>query len=279
MGVKKLIVGTVFANDGELQQKWLDLQLRYLAATTEDYDHFAVLMGEMTNDYFQRRTNVMFPEDKTLGATDAHIAGVRQLLDYFRLHQSEYQNFLWIDGDAFPIRKQWMGSLLARMQPQDRFDDRGVALPGQKGRDYEIAICLRSENLEQRLHCSVLFAKKCALPHISFADAIVGDDLAGNPEGDLHLPVYQRERRRMAFPLIRSNQHNLHPLAFGIYYDMFYHHSCGSGRWFNLRAKDYYSRIIPPLDDLGATTDKLFHEPNEFIRKLAGWSPARYGTV
>jgi hypothetical protein len=278
--MKKLLVGSVFANDSPLQQQWLDLQLRYLRATTPDFEHVVILMAGVTNDSFISRTKVIEPGDKSLGASDAHLRGLNILLDLFKARTSDFENFLFIDGDAFPFRKDWMSSLLYRMKPHDRFEAGGIAMPiKQAGRDYEIAIALRSENLEQRLHASIVFVKGQFLEHVNFADALVGDDLAGNPEGDIHLPNYQWERRRMAFPLIRSNQYNLHPLACGIYYDMFYHHCCGSGRWFNLRAKEYYNRVIQPRDDLTPYTKQLMESPAEFIGKLAGWNPSRYADV
>jgi hypothetical protein len=277
--MKKLLVGTVYANDSPLQQQWLDLQLKCLSSTTDSYDHVAVLSLPATNDSFQTKTKVLVPPDTTLHASDAHVQGLNLLKDYFVEKKEEYENFLFLDGDALPIRKHWLATLLNRMQPMPKFDQQGVPLPGKdRGRYYEIAVALRCENLETRWHASILFAKKAALDYLTFEIGIVGDDLAGNPEEDVHIPFYQLSRRRLVYPLIRSNQFNLHPLACGVYYDMFYHHSCGSGRWFNLRAKEYYDRIVMPVDDLSHFTTRLFADPQGFIGKLAGWSPTKYGS-
>lgn len=279
-GTKKLLVGTVYANDNPLQQQWLDLQLRWLAATTDGYDHVAVLSEPAATDYFQSRTKVLTPPDTTLYASEAHVQGLNVLTDYFRGVGDQYDNFLYLDGDAFPIRKQWLGTLLSRMEPTQKYDESGAAVPGKaKGRYYETAVALRCENLETRWHASVLFAKRAALDHLSFKIGVVGDDLAGQPEEDVHIPAYQSgKRRRLVYPLLRSNQFNLHPLACGVYYDMFYHHCCGSGRWFNLRAKSYYERIVMPVEDLTPFTTKLMADPAGFVAKLAGWNPQRYGT-
>jgi hypothetical protein len=60
---------------------------------------------------------------------------------------------------------------------------------------------------------------------------------------------------------------------------MFYHHSCGSGRWLNLRGKSYYDRIVHPVDSIEKFTSQLFTNPAAFVGKLAGWSPNRYPSV
>lgn len=277
--MKKLIVGSVFINDSPIQQKWLDLQLKFLSETTSGFDHVVVLSDGVTNDYFEKNTKVLVSENATAKGSEAHCNGLNRLTDYFREHESQYENFLYIDSDAFPIKKNWLETLLNRMQPQDRVDiNTGAILTNKKkGREYDIAAALRSENLESRLHASILFVKKKALQNIVFQFGRSGDDLAGNPELDVYIPKYQKDLRYLAFPLIRTNKNNLHPVACGVYFDMFYHHSCGSGRPFHTRASDdYMSNFIPRLIDVSAFTEKLMAEPCDFTRKLAGWSPIRY---
>lgn len=272
----KILIGSVFANDSVEQQRWLDLQLKYLAETTSNYDHIAVVMSGITNDYFSSRTRTIVPENTSETASDAHLIGLRLLKQEFDNLIDQYDYFLFLDGDAFPIKKNWVTVLINSLDNVS-FDDHGMALPNKTKKVYEIAVALRSENLETRLHCSILFAKKCALKYLSFDDGLVGLDLQGNPESDIHIS-YQKERRPLAFPLVRTNQYNVHPLACGIYFDMFYHHCCGSGRTFNLRAKKYISRIAPN-QDLGVYTDRLMNSADEFVHKLAGWNPLKYAKV
>lgn len=277
--MKKLLVGSVFADDSPTQQKWLDLQLKFLSETTDDFDHIVVLSDGKTNDYFEQKTKVLIPEDTSPKCNEAHNFGLNRLLEYFKQNQNDFENFLFIDADAFPIKKNWMASLLRKMQPQERIDfNTGAILPNKmKGKDYEIAVALRSENLETRLHASILFVKKKFLDKISFSIGLVGNDLAGNQEQDIYVPNYQYELRHMALPLIRTNKFNLHPLACGIYFDMFYHHACGSGRPFNLRAADnYLASFIPGIIDVSGYTEKLMADPCEFVQQLAGWNPTRY---
>lgn len=275
----RLLIGSVFANDSPQQQQWLDLQLKYLQATTPEFDHLAVVMTGTTNSYFADHTNVLVPENTTETASVAHLIGLQLLKQEFDKRVDSYDNFLFIDSDAFPIRMNWTNVLLRSMEPQDQFVNGTAISLGTTGRNYEIAVALRSENLETRLHASILFAKKQALPHLGFTDNVVGNDLLGNPEEDINLDVYQNQRRNFAMPLIRTNQYNVHPLACGIYYDMFYHHCCGSGRHFNVRSNSYFGRIIPSVQDLSHLTNQLMNSPNEFIHKLAGWNPSKYGSV
>lgn len=279
---KSLLVGSVFINDSEPQQQWLDLQLRYLRATTHDFDHVVVLASGIAYNTFGDKTTVLVPQDTTKIGSPAHCQGLNLLLEHFLSKSDEYENFLFIDSDAFPIRKNWMGTLLNQMQATTQFDPKtGAAMPVKgKGRDYDIAAALRCENLETRLHASVLFVKHHALANVNFACGGMGMDLAGNPEEDVYLPTYQHEMRNMAMPLLRTNKTNVHPLACGIYYDMFYHHAAGSGRPFFLRAADtYLQKFVQPMEDNSAFTKKLMENPNEFVHNLAGWSPRSYATI
>ncbi len=198
------------------------------------------------------------------------------LLAHFRERAANYNHFLFLDGDAFPIKKNWYGDLTMKMSPSDVFDSSGMALRS-RGREREIAVALRAENLETRLHASILFANQAALQNLDFK---IGDspdrDLLGDRESDIYLPTYQTERRDKVFPLMRSNQRNVNPVACGIYYDMFYHHCCGSGRTFRVRGRTYWDRVVEPLEDLEQFTDDLMLRPEAFVAGLAGWNPERY---
>jgi hypothetical protein len=279
--MKKVLIGSVFANDNQMQQKWLDLQLRFIAETTSDFDHVVVLSDGITNNYFESKTKVLVPANTEPKASEAHYLGLNLLKTYFSEHQEQYENFLFLDADAFPIKKNWIAALLKKMQPEDRVDfATGTILTTKsKGRHYDVAAALRSENLENRLHASVLFVKNKALANVAFSLGSIGMDLAGNPESDVFIPMYQTELRHLAFPLMRTNKTNIHPLACGIYFDMFYHHACGSGRPFNLRAADHYlSSFIPSQIDVSVFTEKLMSNPCEHVHKLAGWNSIRYAS-
>lgn len=280
--MKKLLVGSVYANDSPMQEMWLDLQLKYLKATTEDFDHVVVLSEGKTDERFSNKTNVLTPEDVTRSASDAHYHGLKKLHDYFIDRQNDYENFLFLDSDAFPFKNYWLQCLLMKMKENPRICQfSGVALTVKsKWKNYDIAVALRSENLEKRLHASIMFVKNHALRNFVFKLGVVGSDLAGNPESDIYIENYQNEMRDLALPLIRTNKNNVNHLACGIYFDMFYHHACGSGRAFNLRAADFYMKdIMSPLQDLRLFTEQLMQNPNQFIKNLAGWNPRQYAVI
>jgi hypothetical protein len=275
--LKDLLIGSIFKNDDKIQQSWLDLQIKFLSATTKEYDHFVVLMNGLTSSFFPERTMVIEPSDKSAEYSYAHLHGLNICLKEFKRKKIEYRNFLILDGDAFPIKKYWYYDLLKEMDPPDFFDSFGAAVPlMNNNKTYDIAIALRCENLEKRLHSSILFIRGQFLDNISFAIGEIGSDLIGNTERDIHIPFYEFTSRNKAFPLIRTNRYNIHPLLCGIYFNMFYHHACGSGRNFNLRATDYWDNTVSNIREVEGLMDQLFQNPVEFVKQLAGWSLEKY---
>ncbi len=261
---KELLVGTVFTNDSPEQHRWFDLQMRYLKATTpQSFDHVTFIQKGEKTGLFKDTKIIDAAKAHKLGQSKAHVAGLTSLLDYFKKHQEKYTDFLIIDSDAFPIRKNWYTILRDKMC-----------------KPYEIAIALRPENLEQRLHSSIIFAKKEALPHLGFSvgqDSL--SDLKGGKENDVTCKAYQFDRRRHAFPLLKSNKVNVNPMLCSIYYDLFYHNGVGSGRNFNMRARPYWNHMVDMTPDVKGWINQLMANPNEFIGKLAGWNPEEYPEV
>jgi hypothetical protein len=272
--MKNVLIGSVFANDLGAQPQWLDLQLKFINATTKNFDHIALVAEGLTTDYFTNKTTTI-TFDKPITGNEAHLNGLRTLLEYFKERIKEYSYFLFLDADAFPIRKNWFGDLTMKLQPTQLFDS-GMAIQS-RGHHREIAVALRAENLESRLHASILFAKAEALKNLEFVwGEIPSRDLMGNKEADIHMPLYETDLRDKAFPLMRSNQFNINPVACGIYYDMFYHHCCGSGRPFYIRGNPYWDRVVSPVEDTIQFTEQLMENPEAFVAKLAGWNPKRY---
>jgi len=258
---KELLVGTIFAKDNPIQRQWLDLQLSFLKETTLDFDHVCILYSEQESEYFTSKTEVVrlrpFTSD---GNSSAHLVGLNFLAEIFRSRRQIYRHFLFLDSDAFPIRTDWQKILEEQM------------------RNYSVALAIRTEDLETRYHSSVLYAKKESVDDLEFKISNAGTDLLGDPETDIVLRKFQ-EAKQQVFPLIRSNQLNLHPALFGIYYDCFYHHCCGSGRAYNLRSKDYWSIFCDKDINIDSYTEELMRKPNDFIGRLAGWSPERYAKI
>lgn len=259
---KKLLVGTVFSKDDPLQRDWLDLQLKFLSATTHSFDHVAILYSNEDSEYFSSRTEIVrlkpFTSDNN---SKAHVTGLNFLAEMFRSRRSIYQHFLFLDSDAFPIRCDWQTVL------------------EQKMKNHSIALAIRTEDLETRFHASIVYSKVDALNRLNFNIGLVGKDLLGDPESDINIGNFQSEDSGEVFSLVRSNQVNYHPALFGIYYDCFYHHCCGSGRVYNLRSRDYWDIFCDKDINVNSYTEALMSNPNDFISKLAGWSPERYAKI
>ena len=255
---KNLIVGSVYAKDDSMQRQWLDLQLSFLKATTQDFDHIALLYSPVDSDYFSSRTETIRIAPFTSDSSSvAHATGLRILNNAFQSRRKIYKHFLFLDSDAFPIRDDWQSILLNKME------------------HHTVAMPVRTEDLETRPHASILFAKDDILDSLDFKVGVSGKDLIGNIESDILAGKFQRERDEI-FTLIRSNKFNIHPALCGIYYDCFYHHCCGSGRAYNLRSRDYWDVVCDKDINVHSYTQELMANPSEFIRKLAGWSPERY---
>lgn len=249
---KNLLVGSVFAGDDPLQRQWLDLQLQFFKETTDFFDHAVVLYGG-PSDYFSERTEVITPDRNPLD-NRGHIYGLQILKKLFQSRRNQYEGFLFIDSDAFPIKKGWQAHLIDQMN------------------ETVVAPVLRTENLETRLHASVLYVKPEALDKVGF-HMFLGTDLVGNEERDVGIEHFETHRKEV-FTLVRSNQYNIHPVMCGVYYDMFYHHGLGSiTRGYDLRSQHYWGFLGDP--DLKELLDSLMVAPREFVDKLAGWRSNR----
>ncbi len=180
------------------------------------------------------------------------------LADYFRSVRDKYENFLFIDNDAFPIKKNWVNILQERMRRYGR----------------TMSAVLRTENLETRLHASVMFCLPKSLDNLKFYFGDTGLDLLGYSEQDVGIG-----NQGEMFPLIRTNQFNIHPVSCGVYFDMFYHHAFGSPTLavkFRCEIRDYSTHYSGDITDFPDLHQKLKEDPFGFVSKLAGWCPDEY---
>jgi len=295
---KSLLVGSTFRDARVDQYRWLDLQLRYLHATMppESYSHCCVvnekalvLSGEeapVPGDMgrFHARTTVVDDGSSFDTRTDPsptsgiHIRSLNRLLSYFKDNRHNYEYFLFLDGDAFPIRNHWFSHLSHVMADWNRL----------------AAAALRCEALERRWHASILLVHHSALDLLRFSlDLVEGGNIASLQELDVGIGSMQTTMSSKVFPLIRTNRYNLHPIAYGVYYDMFYHHGFGGKRhvvqgkdvkhpWFSLRgesAQGYCAHYIDKHYAWEQYNEDIMNDPQAFIGKLAGWSPRHYANL
>jgi len=258
----RLLVGSIYADRGDGQREWLSVQRRFLGATTENFDHVVVVNDAQVPDQTWEGVEVISAKDRK-DPSQAHLGGLNDLAECFRARRADYDYFLVIDNDAFPIRRGWL-------------DDLAPMVP-----DGHIAIALRSENLEQRLHASILLATPGALDDLEFRLSECAS-LTGETEMDIMPVRWTTGQLGRVFPLMRSNMRNVHPTRCGVYYDMFYHHGSGTPnrgekveRW--MRGDAYWDPVVPSgVDDCGRFRARLMRDPEGFVAWLAGWTPDGY---
>ena len=277
---KSLLVGSVFASTQPQQVEWLELQSRYLAATTHNFDH-VVFVNHADTAAFDGKVKVIgnLKDDPTkIHSSVLHLQGLNCLRDYFLSAQDSYDGFLFLDNDAFPVRKGWQSVLQHKMAAAD------------------IAVIVRPEMCEFRWHVSVLFVNKGGLNDLEFKFSpmhylgSMGKDFLGNVEDDLHINYQSADMRDRVFPLLRTNQYNVHPVACGVYYDMFYHHTFGSEHGVKVERQPFASLrhggkygygnfYTDPQYRYREFYSSLMEDPTGFIGKLAGWSKEEYPEI
>lgn len=302
---KQLLVGSIFRDGGPDQAEWLELQLKFLRATTPSFDHVSYV-NSPKHDLLEG-LGTTFVNDNVADTSNAltvtsqqHINGLNGLLAYFKGCRHNYDYFLFLDNDAFPIRKEWLRSLVLKMDRHGR----------------QIAVAVRPENLEYRWHASILFASQSSLDSLRFGlDRLPSSDFMSHDEWDVGVGAFQGKLRHLVWPLIRTNKVNIHPIAYGVYYDMFYHHTFGGRRHskfvhsrdFGLASKifnkepGFEGRAMPQRNETGQpwdtlrfgrhsyatdyidseypwekNTEDLMANPTEFVSALAGWNPEQY---
>lgn len=290
---KRLLVGATFRDAHPDQVEWLALQLKFLQATTSDFDHVSFVNGKGSHSDSETTTLGdiaafdAYPTE-VIGLGEArtqrepsptsaqHIDALSGLLSYFKTRRHDYDYFLFLDNDAFPIRKGWLDDLSAKMDEWGRL----------------IAVVVRPENLEIRWHASVLLAKPEALDGLQFQlQRVHKGDFMSVDELDVGIGAFQEQLRDKVWPLMRTNRVNLHPVSYGVYFDMFYHHTFGADRhiqkgrnthqpWHTLRLgrNNYATQYIDPNYPWGLYNEQLRQDPAGFISNLAGWNLSQYAT-
>ena len=188
------------------------------------------------------------PKEKEMGS---HTFALTSLLSYFQAH--EYENYLILDSDCWPVRKGWLELLLKKM--------------GQ----FPFAAPYRIENLDLFPHPSAFFIKGQHIRdnRLDFQrDGLFLNNLLNISIADVGSSV----PASAVFPLIRSNRKNPHPVFSAIYYDIFYHHGCGS-RVKRTRTDEfnYYGHMISFEESIRKEEelyDLLVKNPRSFIETL-----------
>lgn len=262
----RILVGTLLANAERASKQWLALQLAALRATV-DFEHVAIIPPSPRVRGHHREAIAYFSQHTKLltefTPPPTHADSLTILQDYFLSRVKEFDFFLFLDSDAFPVRTDWVNCLTKIMQ-------------GRHGWRHEIAALYRPEFWETRLHASVVFTWHRALQRLQFVQA-KRPSKGGGREWDVYIDPYNDTWGR-AHRLTRSNKINLHPMLAGIYGDIFYHHGCGSRTNRNFKGDDLWSPLIdkshfePHIPQ--TLRAELMSNPHRFISQFL-WRPER----
>ncbi len=218
------------------------MQLAALDRTTAGYDHF-VYLNQADAKLFTRSTIVGRSAVKQ-DATPSHLEGLHALRDEFR--RRGYERYLIVDSDCFPVRENWMEILDAAMVlAQKRF-----ASPA------------RVENLHLFPHPCVLYTADADCLDFAVEEGI-------NFLGEKFSDIACAGPRADWFPLLKTNRVSPHQFLAAIYFDLFYHHGCGT-RPFGMRPATihYYDHFWSRCDDAAELFDRLMAEREKFVQSL-----------
>lgn len=198
----KIHIITVYYGLTDRNNTWLELQQRFIQKNTTVPYRFSI---------FANGCDDIFDDLDIIGSEEysSHHKIGQNHLSCLRKAVMEFDEscdyLLILDSDCFPIRPNWHDELSRAMAH----------------RGYQIAAPYRLENLDKFPHpCAMFMTKKGAME----LDLVLTTPDDSMLEGMPNDPTCSNR----CFPLIRSNRVNVHPLAAGIYYDMFYHHGAGS---------------------------------------------------
>jgi hypothetical protein len=218
--------------------RWIDVQSRYIGRhLSAPHRVYADVEGIDEGAYAGR-----FHHVADLAATRAfenpifsHTEKLNALAAEIGRQASTDDVLVFLDGDAFPIA------------PLDAFLEANLSR-------YPLAAVRRSENLDD-IQPHPCF---CATT-VGFWRQIGGDwnpgwtwrNAAGREVTDAggNLLARLRERRVDWYPLRRTNRRGLHPLWFGVYDDVVYHHGAGFRGGLCRRDREAIGRVPEPPPD------------------------------
>jgi hypothetical protein len=194
--------------------RWLEPQRRYLKRNiASPFRVYAQLEG--IDERLAAGVDVVTHLKIDANAPTSHAARLSALAQLITRDADPADVLIFLDGDAFPVA------------PLDAFLERTLAR-------FPLAAIRRDENLGDRQ------------PHPSFCSTTVGfwQGLGGDWSGgrdwtwtnDLGWTVDDTGGKLLAaltereinwYPLARTNRRNLHPVLFGVYDDLVYHHGAG----------------------------------------------------
>lgn len=247
--MKELLIVSTYGVDAA--RDWFHIQKRFIDRLAPFAD-FGVFLHEVKNEK-------RFRDCKIVGRIEGDLLYklpemFHHIKYYCRNH--EYKNYLILDSDAFPVKKNWYKNLLELM------GDRWYAAP------------VRTDNLDVVPHPCALFVKGEYIkePIFTFRRALnPTKNLLGDEVIDIGTDFKMKyKKQKICYPLVRSNFINLHPIVGAIYGDTFYHHGGGS-RTPYFRSTEYWEKVVPEHHAAGEMCyEWLKEKPEWYINKMRG---------
>jgi hypothetical protein len=187
---------------------WIDIQLKYLNANIDQPFKIYAFLNGLERDH---RSKFFYSSSEPI---ESHAIKLNILADIAIFNAERDDDLLiFIDGDAFPVRAL-------------------LPFAYAKLSEYRLVAVQRKENLgDMQPHPS------CCLTTTGFWREIGGDWKEGfvwkNTMGEYvtdvggNLLQILNEHKIKWYPMLRSNKLDLHPIWFGIYEDLVYHHGAG----------------------------------------------------
>ena len=188
-------------------ERWIDIQLRFLNEHIHAPFRVYAFLNGLARDH---RSKYFYASTEEIRS---HPVKLNLLADMVTLHAAPGDWLLFLDGDAFPV-------------------DDVVSFARDKLERHRLLAIRRTENAgDPQPHPSF------CLTTVRFWKEICGDWKPGfewrNAQGQMTTDVggnLLHLLNQMSvdwYPLARSNRRNLHPLWFGLYDDVVYHHGAG----------------------------------------------------
>ena len=172
------------------------------------------------------------------------------LKELIKLVDQNSDTYLILDSDCFPIQQGWQSMLLNTISKNG----------------YQVAAPIRAENFDLFPHpCAMFITNKGmkTLKMIPSNQHYYNTNLLG-------IERQEPTCNHLAFPLLRSNQVNIHPVGAAIYYNMFYHHGAGSRQPIPQLASFYSCLDSPDSVEWNSSLERLNSDPWAYITKLSG---------
>tara|TARA_Y100000034_G_scaffold115529_2_gene152806 strand:+ start:3300 stop:4121 length:822 start_codon:yes stop_codon:yes gene_type:complete len=203
--------------------KFIDLQEKYYKRyTTEEYKIYAGLSNANNEKYYNDKTNGKYKDFHFVDLNEVHNQHwyrMNYLVQEIIKNESNFAEddlLIFTDGDAFPVY-EWEPTIRQQLEEPT----------------VEVVAIQRSENPEPALNDQFK-----PYPHPCFFATKMNFWTKNRLTWSLHPPQIETAGPILKLwlakhgftykPLLRSNIYNIHPLYFGIYGDIIYHHGAGN---------------------------------------------------